>query len=432
MTDEFERALLGAVLAGYRDVRELTRTVNGSDFASPQHETIWQTALALHAEGKPTSPLEVMHAMGTEAHRLPSGATYLTDLQAPVVVQAPFYAQQVRDASIRRQIAGLGIRCQQIVRDVDTEPADLVARIRAWSDEIGTAPTRETSTVGDVLEKVIDIAQHGQPHGQPTPWAELTSLLRGWFPGQLVTFGARPGVGKTIALENVATHAARAGDWVLFVSLEMSPEEVLLRTMAHTAGVDLSKLQRGNQWLSEHDWKSIERASGVIEETKIRFADQPSQTLASIRANVADLSQEAKRKGERLGMVVVDYIQLITATSKRGESRQQQLGAITRGLKLLAREFDVPVITAAQLNRAPMSRSNPMPMLSDLREAGDIEQDSNVVILMHEETVDDGGQSVATGEIKLVVAKNRNGPRGTVTVQRWGHYAKLTAPGQAA
>ena len=418
---EYESALLGAVLAGYRDVPALTRIVSAADFEQPRNGHIWSTSLELHAEGTQPNPLTVMERMGSAALRLPGGATYLTDLDAPVVAQAPWYAEKVRESAIRRQIAGLGARCQQMLADVDTPPEELVTRIRSWADEIGAVKKGELAQIGPALERVIDIAQHGEPRATPTPWQALNDLIGGFQPGQLVTIGAQSGAGKSLALENIATHVARTDKcWVLFVSLEMSATEVTQRTLAHTARVEYSRLRSGR--LTDSEWDRVNAVASVIADTRIAFAEQATQTVQTVRAAASDLAQQAKRAGERLGMVVVDYIQLLTSPAKL-QSRQQEVGSFSRGLKSLAREFDVTVVTAAQLNRQPGA-----PTLAHLREAADIANDSDIVMFLHEDTVEEGNRVMKTGEVTAVVAKQRAGPTGAFTLLKRGHYAELHDP----
>lgn len=427
MTDDYEKALLGAVLRGYRDVPTVARIVKEGDFANPIHGGIWNAAIAVHSAGSEPNFLTVRDQLGQAANKLPGGPVYLTDLDAPSVMQAEFYANKVREASIKRQIAAAGARFQQIVTDDDMRPDDMLAKARAWIEGLDQHSVTDIVDISTALEEVIDVAEKGEPAATPTPWPELTEMLGGWYPGQLIIIGARPGVGKSIALENIATDVARNHKRrVLFVSLEMTAKEITQRTMAHTAVVPLPKIRSGQDALSEREWESIQTASGVIAGTPIKFAENPHQTLNDIRAAAWEANQAAIRSGEQLGMVVIDYLQLIAARDQR-ISRQQQVGEMSRGLKRLARELGVPVLAAAQLNRANQSRQGGLPVLSDLREAGDIEQDADVVIFLHEEFEDAGGRLLPTGDVQLIVAKQRNGPQGTRVVRKYGHYCRFAS-----
>lgn len=425
-TTDYEQAVLGAVLRGYPDLPTLARSIEADDFASAQHAAIWQACLAVHAAGLQPDPLTVLDRMGNAAQRLPGGAVYLADLDAPVIVQAPQYAAKVREQRIRREVASLGVRCQQMLTDEDAEPSDLIANIRTWADNIGTRRDSGQTTVTSALEQVIEIAQHGEPAALTTPWPDINELIGGLHPGQLVVIGARPGVGKSIALENLATHVAREhGRWVLFVTLEMSAAELMQRTMAHTTRVELGSLRSGR--VTEAEWARVDGAMAELSALPMRYVDQFRQTVDAIRGHAWELRQEAIRSGSELGMVVVDYIQLITPKADRTASRQQRIGQITRDLKALAKELKVPVVTAAQLNRQGAGRQNPTPMLSDLREAGDIEQDADDVLLLHEQEVEDSGRTIKTGDLEVIVAKQRHGPTGTRTLKKFGHYSLIAS-----
>lgn len=425
MITEYETALLGAVLAGYRDVPSLARMVTEPDFLQPRHGEIWLAALAVHNRGDVPDPLTVRDQLGSAANRLPGGPTYLTEFHVPVVIQAPFYASKVREASIKRQIAMVGAKFQQIVEDDDTTPDDMLIQARAWIENLDHIATVATVDITTALEQVIDVAQNGEQAATPTGWSDVNEIIGGWYPGQLIVVGARPGVGKSLLLENAATDVARNHKRrVLFVSLEMTAKEITQRTMAHTAGVPLTKIRAGQGALSDADWEKLNVASGVIGSTPITFKDTANQTMAEIRSAAWEENQRAIRNGEELGLVVIDYIQLIRPQDRK-LPRQQQIGEITRSLKQLAKELQVPVLTAAQLNREAPNRTGGLPILSDLREAGDIEQDADNVLFLHEEFVEDNGTKMPTGDVQVIVAKQRNGPLGTKRLRKYGHYARL-------
>jgi replicative DNA helicase len=425
MNDEYETALLGAILAGYPDIPSLMRIVSRGDFNLPRHADIWTACLAVHARGEQPNPLTVRDQMGSAANHLPKGPLYLAELSAPVPAQAPFYARKVRDLALRRQISDLGVRCQQLLLDDDAEPADLIERIRGWADNIRTGRGSRTVTAGEAFERVIDIAENGEPAALPTAWKVLDDLLGGWYPGQLIVIGGRPGKGKSILLENAATVAARHhGRRVLFVSMEMSEVELTQRTAAWTAGVNLTNLRRGGDAMTEQDWRKLRSAAATMTATPMDIHSESSLTVDQIRSVAWDTRQQARRNGEDLGLIVVDYLQLIQPRDRK-LTRQQQLGEVSRGLKALAGEMGVPVIAAAQLSRDSSGR---IPVLSDLRESGDIEQDADVVLLLHEVTEQDQhGKHTPTGELVVYVAKQRQGQLGEVSLYRYGHYGRLSA-----
>lgn len=423
-----EQALLASVLQGYRDLTGLARTVTADDFGNAQHANVWDAALAVHTTGaQPDAHLVAAH-LGSLALRLPGGPAYLLDLAGDptvITVNAPAYAAQVHRGAVLRQIANLGARCQQLLTDPDADPDDMLAKITRWADQITLGRPTTATTPAQALERVVDVAEHGEPASLPTPWRDLTELLGGWYPGQLVVAAARPGVGKSLVLENAATHAAQTGAWVCFVTLEMTATELVQRTTAHMARVELSYLRKAG--LSDADWQRLNDTSPEIAALPVRYYDDGDQSVADIRAHAWETRQEARRNGADLGLVVVDYLQLIRTRRDQSTSRQQQLGEVSRALKRLAKELQVPVLTAAQLNRQSTQRANSTPMLADIREAGDIEQDADVVLLAHEEEYEDGGRMMKTGTFDLIVAKHRNGPQRTISLSKHGHYARIAS-----
>ena len=425
---DYEQALLGAVLQGYRDIPGLSRIVAGTDFDSPQHEWIWNACLALDANGQQVTPLHVYDTLGpTQGAKLPNGHAYLTDLFAgSTATSAEFYAEKVREASVRRQIAGLGQRCRQMVNGDDLEPADMIARIQQWASEVRAGKKSRRVNLQNAMEQVIDIAQNGEVRATPTPWPDLNDLIGGWHPGHLIVVAARPGVGKTMLLGNATTAVLRAGRRVAFMSLEMSGTEVLQRFSAETQGIEINRLRYGRDNMTEAAWQRLMAANAEIPSMPLDLYDDKHMKLSDIRALAWESKREAQQQGQDLGLIVVDYLQLITARDPR-LTRQQQVGEFSRGLKALAGELEVPVIAATQLNRLSEARTGKVPMLSDIRESGDVEQDADLVILMHEQTVEDGGRSMTTGDMDLIVAKWRHGAQGVVTVRKYGHYGRLAA-----
>lgn len=430
MTDDYEKALLGAVLAGYRDVPVLARMVSEPDFYRPAHGEIWEAILAVHGKGEIPNALTVRDQLGSAAQRLShNGPVYLIELTSDVSVvpvQAPFYAEKVRQGSLKRQISEMGIRLRQIQEDDDLSAEEILARLRDDLDRFEDVVSESTAvTTADAVQQVIDVIEHGEPGALPSPWLDLNELISGWYPGQLIVVAALTGVGKSIFLENAATDVARNhGKRVLFCSLEMKAKEITQRTMAWTAKVPLSKIRAGRWSDTDPDHHAVERAAGIIMATPLMVEDGFNQSVADIRASAWSAKQSAIRDGEELGLVVVDYCQLVSARDPKAP-RHQQVGEICRGLKALAGELGVPVMTAAQLSRAGASRSNSTPVLADLRESGDIEHTADVVIFMDEQMVDDNGRMTPTGDVDLIVAKQRAGSRGVRTVQKVGHYSRL-------
>jgi replicative DNA helicase len=428
----WERAVIASVLQGYQDVAGLARVVTPQDFYQPMHEEIWQTIVDLWVDGVTPTVLMVMDRMGMAAHRLPRGPIYLSDLASSVDVrpaQAADYAERVRDCSIKRQIRDMGIRAMQLVENADYKGYEMLARLQGWFDRVQDRQTTGASDITSAFEKVIDIAENGQTLGIDSPWPDLDELLGGAFPGQLIVLGARPGVGKSIFGENWATHTARQpGNEVLFCSMEMSDAELTMRTMAHTAGVNLTRLRTGRDALTESDWQRIRDASATVTGAHITYVDEATQTITSITMAARQAHQRARRNGRRLALIVVDYVGLITASNSRHNARET-INEATRGLKKLAKELDCAVLLLAQLNRQASGRANPQPVLTDLKESGSLEQDADVVLLLHEVETEDGDRVIKTGEVLCIVPKSRNGPTGVRSFDKWGAYASLRTRG---
>ena len=425
---DYEKALLGAILQGFKDIPALTRIVSGGDFYSPQHEWVWNAIVAVDATGGAVDSLAVYDKLGTQAGKLPTGHAYLSDLLTEgVPTSAEFYAEKVREAAVRRQIGRLGQRCQQMVSESDDmDPADMIARIQQWAGEVKAGKRSKRVDLQATMERVIDIAEHGEALATPTPWPGMNNYIGGWHPGHLIIVAARPGVGKTMMLGNATTAVLRAGRRVAFVSLEMTGTEVLQRFTADLHGIELDRLRHGRGNMNERAWQRLTAAHADIPALPLDLYDDRHQTLMDIRALAWESKREAQRCGQEMGLVVVDYLQLITARDLR-LPRHLQVGEMSRGLKALAGELEVPVLAATQLNRQSEARAGKVPMLSDIRESGDVEQDADLVILMHEQTVEDQGRTITTGDVDLIIAKWRHGAQGVVTVQKYGHFGRLAA-----
>jgi replicative DNA helicase len=253
--------------------------------------------------------------------------------------------------------------------------------------------------------------------GIPTGFAELDELTNGLHPGQLIIVAARPALGKSTLALDFARAASIGNDLPsIVVSLEMGRSEIATRLLAAEASIGMHNLRKGN--MEEREWTKIAQVRGQIADAPLYIDDSPNMTLVEIRAKCRRLKQRAGLK-----MVVIDYLQLMTS-GKRVESRQQEVSEFSRALKLLAKELQVPVVALSQLNRGPEQRSDKMPALSDLRESGSLEQDADLVILLHRESAYEKDNPRA-GEADFIVAKHRNGPTRTITVAFQGHFSRF-------
>lgn len=267
------------------------------------------------------------------------------------------------------------------------------------------------------IDELDAIAAHGGSfNGVPTGFADLDALTHGLHPGQLVVVAARPAFGKsTLGLDLARSASVKHGMASVIFSLEMSRTEIAMRLLAAECHIPMHHM-RGGQ-LSDEEWKRIALKMGEVDSAPLYIDDSPNMSMMEIRAKCRRLKQR-----HDLRLVVIDYLQLMSS-GKRVESRQQEVAEFSRALKLLAKELEVPVVAIAQLNRASEQRADRRPMLSDLRESGAIEQDADVVLLIHREDFYDHDQR--PGEADFIIAKHRNGPTDTITVSFLGHYSRF-------
>lgn len=274
----------------------------------------------------------------------------------------------------------------------------------------------EAKTLAQIMPGVLDIAQNGRAKALSTGWPDIDRLIGGLAPGRLVVVGARPGVGKSLMGANLALHFAHHHKHaVLFASLEMDNEEVTQRMLANHARVDLSNLMEGKT--TDEEWVRIAPLVDEVNAMPCKVLDEPGQTVTTIRRE----ARKYLRQRPDLALIVVDYLQLMGTRERKGSSRAEALGEVSRGLKILARETGSCVVAMAQVNREAVKHgSDSGPRMSDLRESGSIEADADVVILLHQTEED-----AQAGDLRVIVDKNRHGRKGVATLRLYGHYARL-------
>lgn len=409
-----EQALIGAILSGAADVADLTLV--GADFDDPHHEVIYDACRRIDATGGKPTTLAVHAALGAEANRLPGGPTYLHTLMQSWGADDPeWLAEQIAAQAARRRLDSAALQIHQLASDTNASAGEISEQAR---QAIDNATRAEQITggrlIGEVLLDVMEAAENGRTAALSTPWPDLDRHIHGLMPGRLYVIGARPGVGKSIVAAQIVAHVAkRHGLAAHMATLEMSETEVTQRILAAEAGVELDRLEFGHG-LNDLDWRNIAAVQPAMSEWPLRIDDNPRQSLATIRAAV-----RSRQRREHVGVVVIDYLGLVEPADRR-VPRHEQIGAITAGLKIMARELDVPVVLCAQLNRASLSRSDSRPTLGDLRESGAIEQDADAVILMHRPNLD-------APDVQVIVAKIRNGPVGEFELLLQGHFARLVS-----
>ena len=421
-----EQCVLGGMLLSKDAIADVVEVIRGADFYKPAHQTVYEAITDLYGRGEPADPVTVANALlvSGELQRI-GGPAYLHTLIAsvPTAANAGFYAKIVRERAILRRLVEAGTRIVQMGYHADAEADDIVDRAQA---EVYAVTERRTSEdyapLSEILQGTLDeieaIGSHGGAMvGVPTGFSDLDALTNGLHGGQMIVVAARPGAGKsTMALDICRSASIRGGLTSAVFSLEMSRHEITMRLLSAEARVALHKMRSGT--LSDQDWNSLARTMTSVSEAPMFIDDSPNLSMMEIRAKCRRLKQR-----HDLRLVVIDYLQLMTS-GRKVESRQQEVSEFSRSLKLLAKELDVPVIAVSQLNRGPEQRTDKKPQLADLRESGSIEQDADIVVLLHREDMYER-ESPRAGEADFIVAKHRNGPTATVTVAFQGHYSRF-------
>jgi replicative DNA helicase len=407
-------------------IADVVETLRGQDFYRPAHETIFDAVIDLYSRGEPADAVTVAAELtkAGEIGRI-GGTTYLHTLvsMVPTAANANYYGRIVREQAILRRLVEAGTRITQMGYAGTGDIDDTVDRAQAEVYEVTERRLSEDyqplrDIMGGTLNEIEAIANRGgEMVGVPTGFVDLDSLTNGLHPGQLIIVAARPSLGKsTLGVDFCRSAAIRHGLTSVIFSLEMSRNEIVMRLLSAEAQVPLHNMRSGT--MSDADWTRLATKMGVVSEAPLFIDDSPNMTLMEIRAKCRRLKQR-----HDLRLVVVDYLQLMTS-GKRVESRQQEVSEFSRSLKLLAKELEVPVVAISQLNRGPEQRQDKRPMLADLRESGSLEQDADMVILLHREDAYDR-DSPRLGEADFIVAKHRNGPTSVVKVAFQGHYSRF-------
>jgi replicative DNA helicase len=423
---EAEQSALGGMLLSQEAVADVLEVVSGSDFYAPKHELIFNAIIHLFGRGEPTDVIAVTDHLNKQGNLLKAGgADYLHSLSSfvPTAASAGYYAKIVSDKAILRRLINAGTRIAQSGYESQGEVEDLVNQAQSEVFAV-VSQTAKDDYVGlsesiDFAIRDIELAQNrgGGLTGIPTGFTNLDAYTHGLHSGQLVIVAARPSVGKsTFALDIARNAAIRNNQATIFFSLEMGRSEIAMRMLSAESGIYLQSMRKGT--LTEGDWAKLAAVRGKINDAPLYIDDSPNMSLVEIRAKCRRLAQQVQLK-----MVVIDYIQLMSS-GKKVESRQQEVSEFSRALKLLSKELNVPVVALSQLNRQPEQTKDKRPELSHLRESGSLEQDADVVVLLHREGLFEKDHPRA-GEADLILAKQRNGPTGTVTVAFQGQYSRF-------
>ncbi len=426
---EAEQSVLGAMMLSKDAMADVIESVRANDFYRPAHETIYDVAIKLYNAGDPVDALTV----GAELQKSGQlakigGAEYLHTLISvvPSAASAGYYARLVREQAILRKLVEAGTRIANLGYDAEGGEVDDV--VNTAQAEIFAVTERRNSEdylpIGDIMEQTLEqvdaaSARDGQMLGIPTGFRLLDDLTGGLQGGQMIVIAARPAIGKsTLGLDIARAASIKHNRTSVIFSLEMSKEEITKRMLAAEASVKLTKLTKGP--MNPEDWQKLAATAAKVAKAPLFIDDSPNMSLMEIRAKCRRLKQQ-----HNLGLVVVDYLQLMSS-GRKVESRQQEVSEFSRALKLLAKEIEVPVIAISQLNRGPEQRTEKKPMLSDMRESGAIEQDADIVILLHRDDAYD--RENRPGEADFIIAKHRAGPTDTIAVafkKDYAHFADM-------
>ena len=421
-----EQCALGGMMLSKDAIADVVEVLRSSDFYRPAHQIVYDAIIDLYGRGEPADAVTVAAELTRRGEMgKMGGAPYLHTLisSVPTAANAGYYAKIVAERAILRRLVEAGTRIVQLAYGAGGEVDDIVDSAQA---EVYSVTERRSSEdylpLADVMEGALDEieainSRGGQLTGVPTGFADLDQLTNGLHPGQLIVLAARPAIGKsTLALDFARSASIKHGLTSCIFSLEMSRNEIVMRLLSAEARVALHTMRSGT--MTNDDWNRLARRMGEVSSAPLFIDDSPNMSMMEIRAKCRRLRQR-----HDLRLVIVDYLQLMSSP-RRVENRQQEVSEFSRQLKLLAKELDVPIVALSQLNRGPEQRADKRPQLADLRESGAIEQDSDMVVLLHREDAYER-ESPRAGEADLIVAKHRNGPTATVTVAFQGHYSRF-------
>jgi replicative DNA helicase len=421
-----EQSVLGSMLLSKDAIADVVDVIKGVDYYRPAHEVIHDAIIDLYGRGEPADPITVAAELQKRGELVRiGGAPYLHTLSAnvPIAANAGYYAEIVRDKAILRRLVEAGTRIAALGYAGEGEIDDVVDHAQA---EVYKVTDRRAAVdyapLSDIMSGVLDEIEaignrEAGLYGVPTGFADLDDLTNGLHSGQMIIVAARPAMGKsTLALDFCRAASIHNNLTSVFFSLEMTRSEIMMRLLSAEAKVPLNHIRNGT--MRDDDWEKLARKMGQVSGAPMFIDDSPNMTMMEIRAKARRLKQRHDLK-----LIVIDYMQLMSS-GKKVESRQLEVSEFSRNIKLLAKELECPIIALSQLNRGPEQRGDKRPMMSDLRESGSLEQDADMVILLHRDDVYEK-ESTRPGEADLIVAKHRNGPTRDLTVAFQGHYSRF-------
>ena len=423
---EAEQAVLGSILIDSRCVADVIGILRAEDFYLEQNQQIYEAIYTMFIFSQTIDPVTVLDKMRQLGYYRDNSRSYIQQLMeiTPTAANAVRYANIVKDKSMLRGLADATVDISGMVYEQVGTPAEILesAEKKIFSlrkGERGDSLEHIGVTLHKVFDRLTELSQSDSAiPGLSTGLHDLDRKINGLNKSDLFLIAARPAMGKSAFALNIGLNVAKKyNKTVALFSLEMSREQLAMRLLANESFVELQKLATGK--LSEDEWSKLCMASAALSQTDIRIDDNPSITVAEMNAKC--------RRVENLGLVIIDYLQLMNGSGygKGGDNRVTVVSEISRSLKIMAKELNVPVICLSQLSRGPESRTDKRPMLSDLRESGAIEQDADEVIFLYrDEYYNENTEDKGVAE--CIVAKNRHGEVGTVKLQWVGQYQTFT------
>ncbi|MGD9001453.1 MAG: replicative DNA helicase [Anaerolineae bacterium] len=423
---EAEEAVLGSLLIDPEALFRVSPFLNPDDFYLQKNGWIYEAILSLHERREPIDFVMLCDDLERQ-DRLEQigGAAYVTHLinAVPSAIHVEAYGHIVEQAAIRRRLINAASRIAQLAYQEHENVDQTVDRAEQALFSVSQRRiSRDLTPIQDVIRRYYDRIEYlydhqDEPLGVPTGFVDLDRLLGGLQRSDLILIAARPSVGKTSLGISIARYAANLGQHVAIFSLEMSSEQVVQRMVSAETGIDAQRLRLGN--LSEAEWPLFVQATGRLSDLPLFIDDTPSISVLQMRTKARRLHAE-----HGINMILVDYLQLMTAGDMRGESRVQEVSYISRSLKGLARELEVPLVAISQLSRAVEQRTEKRPILADLRASGSLEQDADVVMFIYRDELYNP-ETEFPSIAEIIVAKHRNGPTGSLQLVFRDHLAQF-------
>ena len=421
-----EKSLLGAVLIDEEVLAGAAEITHAHDFYDKNHGLIFAGMMRLFEKHKPVDLLTLTDELKRKDElELVGGSAYLTELTnyVPTAAHASAYAEMIAQTAVRRRLIKASGDISELGYDESTTTQELLEKAEAELFSVSDQSTKQDlvsleSILTDSFDRIEELSKNkGSLRGVRTGYRDLDNMTAGLQKSDLIILAARPAMGKTTLVTNLAYNVATIEKKpVLFFSLEMSKEQLVDRMLADASGVDSWNIRTGN--LSDNDFAKLSEAMGEMAEAPIYIDDTPGLSVLEMRTKARRIAHE-----NQLGLIIVDYLQLIQANGNHNGNRVQEVSEISRGLKLIARELNVPLIALSQLSRSVESRTPPIPQLADLRESGSIEQDADIVSFIYRPGYYEPDNPEVQNITDLIIAKHRNGPVGKV--QLYFHPERL-------